>query len=231
MSTITLDTPEGTIDALVGTPAGAGPWPGVVIVHDAIGYGPDKEAVSERVAAAGYLAVTPNLYARGGRARCITSVMRAALTRQGPPIDDIMAARRYLVDRTDCTGTVGIAGFCIGGQFALILSPRGFAAAAPFYGTPLPKNLADTLRGACPIVASFGAKDPLGRGAPAALNRAVADEQIDADIKVYPDAGHSFANQLPAQALLRVTGFGYNDAVAEDAWKRVFTFFDAHLRG
>ncbi|MFI2837651.1 dienelactone hydrolase family protein [Mycolicibacterium sp. PDY-3] len=231
MSTITLDTPEGTIDALVGTPEGAGPWPGVVIVHDAIGYGPDKEAVSERVAAAGYLAVTPNLYARGGRARCITSVMRAALTRQGPPIDDIMAARRYLVDRTDCTGTVGIAGFCMGGQFALILSPRGFAAAAPFYGTPLPKNLADTLRGACPIVASFGAKDPLGRGAPAALNRAVADEQIDADIKVYPDAGHSFANQLPAQALLRVTGFGYNDAVAEDAWKRVFTFFDAHLRG
>ncbi|CDQ43013.1 dienelactone hydrolase family protein [Mycolicibacterium neoaurum] len=231
MSTITLETPEGTIDALVGTPAGTGPWPGVVIVHDAIGYGPDKEAVSERVAAAGYLAVTPNLYSRGGRARCITSVMRAALTRQGPPIDDIMAARRYLVDRTDCTGTVGIAGFCMGGQFALILSPRGFAAAAPFYGTPLPKNLADTLRGACPIVASFGAKDPLGRGAPAALNRAVADEQIDADIKVYPDAGHSFANQLPAQALLRVTGFGYNDAVAEDAWKRVFTFFDAHLRG
>ena len=184
MSTITLDTPEGTIDALVGTPAGAGPWPGVVIVHDAIGYGPDKEAVSERVAAAGYLAVTPNLYARGGRARCITSVMRAALTRQGPPIDDIMAARRYLVDRTDCTGTVGIAGFCMGGQFALILSPRGFAAAAPFYGTPLPKNLADTLRGACPIVASFGAKDPLGRGAPAALNRAVADQQIDACNKI-----------------------------------------------
>ncbi|MGN7781053.1 dienelactone hydrolase family protein [Mycolicibacterium sp. 22603] len=231
MSTITLETPAGPIDALVGTPAGAGPWPGVVIVHDALGYRPDKEAISERVAAAGYLAITPNLYARGGRARCITAVMRAALTKQGPAIDDILAARRYLVERADCTGTVGIAGFCMGGQFALILSPEGFGAAAPFYGTPLPKNLADTLRGACPIVASFGAKDPLGRGAPAALNKAVAAEQIDADIKVYPDAGHSFANQLPAQALLRVTGFGYNEAVAEDAWKRVFSFFDAHLRG
>lgn len=231
MSTITLETPAGPIDALVGTPAGAGPWPGVVIVHDAMGYRPDKEAISERVAAAGYLAITPNLYARGGRARCITAVMRAALTKQGPAIDDILAARRYLVERADCTGTVGIAGFCMGGQFALILSPEGFGAAAPFYGTPLPKNLADTLRGACPIVASFGAKDPLGRGAPAALNKAVAAEQIDADIKVYPDAGHSFANQLPAQALLRVTGFGYNEAVAEDAWKRVFSFFDAHLRG
>lgn len=230
MTTITLDTPGGPIDALVDIPTGAGPWPGVVIVHDAIGYQPDKEAVSERVAAAGYLAITPNLYARGGRARCITKVMRAALTRQGPAIEDILAAREYLTGRDDCTGSVGIAGFCMGGQFALILSPRGFGAAAPFYGTPLPKNLEDTLRGACPIVASFGAKDPLGRGAPAKLNKAVAAEQIAADVKVYPDAGHSFANQLPAQGLMRVTGFGYNEAVAEDAWERVFAFFQTHLR-
>lgn len=231
MPTIDLDTPAGPIDALVDLPEGPGPWPGVVVVHDAIGYQPDKEAVSARIAAAGYLSITPNLYARGGRARCITKVMRAALTRQGPAIEDILAARDYLRDRPDCTGVVGIAGFCMGGQFALILSPKGFGAAAPFYGTPLPKNLEDTLAGACPIVASFGAKDPLGRGAPAKLNKAVAAQKIDADIEVYPNAGHSFANQLPAQALLRVTGFGYNEAVAEDAWQRVFAFFETHLRG
>ncbi|MCF6390732.1 dienelactone hydrolase family protein [Mycobacterium sp. MBM] len=231
MPTIELDTPAGPIDALVDLPEGPGPWPGVVVVHDAIGYQPDKEAVSARIAAAGYLSITPNLYARGGRARCITKVMRAALTRQGPAIEDILAARDYLRDRPDCTGVVGIAGFCMGGQFALILSPKGFGAAAPFYGTPLPKNLEDTLAGACPIVASFGAKDPLGRGAPAKLNKAVAAQKIDADIEVYPNAGHSFANQLPAQALLRVTGFGYNEAVAEDAWQRVFAFFETHLRG
>lgn len=230
MSSIELDTPAGPIDALVDVPDGEGPWPGVVVVHDAIGYQPDKEAVSARIAAAGYLTVTPNLYARGGRARCITAVMRAALTRHGAAIDDILAARDYLRDRPDSTGVVGIAGFCMGGQFALILSPKGFGAAAPFYGTPLPKNLQDTLAGACPIVASFGAKDPLGRGAPAKLNKAVAAQGIDADIKVYPNTGHSFANQLPAQALLRVTGFGYNEAVAEDAWQRVFGFFETHLR-
>ncbi|GAA2559669.1 dienelactone hydrolase family protein [Mycolicibacterium diernhoferi] len=231
MPSIELDTPAGPIDALVDIPEGDGPWPGVVVVHDAIGYQPDKEAVSERIAAAGYLAVTPNLYARGGRARCISTVMRAALTKQGPAIEDIAAARDYLQGRPDCTGTVGIAGFCMGGQFALIMSPAGFGASAPFYGTPLPKNLEQTLQGACPIVASFGARDPLGRGAPAKLNRAVAAHGIAADIKVYPGAGHSFANQLPAQSLLRVTGFGYNEAVAEDAWQRVFAFFDEHLRG
>ncbi|WP_395307186.1 dienelactone hydrolase family protein [Mycobacterium sp. AMU20-3851] len=230
MPSIELDTPAGPIDALVDIPEGDGPWPGVVVVHDAIGYQPDKEAVSERIAAAGYLAVTPNLYARGGRARCITKVMRAALTKQGPAIEDISAARDYLRGRPDCTGTVGIAGFCMGGQFALIMSPKGFGASAPFYGTPLPKNLEQTLTGACPIVASFGARDPIGRGAPAKLNRAVEAHGIAADIKVYPGAGHSFANQLPAQSLLRVTGFGYNEAVAEDAWQRVFAFFETHLR-
>lgn len=230
MATIELDTPAGPIDALVDVPEGQGPWPGVVVVHDAIGYQPDKEAVSARIAAAGYLTITPNLYARGGRARCITKVMRAALTKQGPAIEDIVAARDYLQARPDCTGTVGIAGFCMGGQFALIMSPKGFGASAPFYGTPLPKNLEETLSGACPIVASFGARDPIGRGAPAKLNKAVEANGIAADVKVYPNAGHSFANQLPAQALMRVTGFGYNEAVAEDAWTRVFAFFDTHLR-
>lgn len=230
MSTIELDTPGGPIDALLDVPEGRGPWPGVVVVHDAIGYQPDKEAVSARIAAAGYLTITPNLYARGGRARCITKVMRAALTKQGPAIEDLLAARDYLRDRPDSTGIVGIAGFCMGGQFALILSPKGFGASAPFYGTPLPKNLEDTLSGACPIVASFGARDPIGRGAPAKLNKAVEAQGIAADVKVYPNAGHSFANQLPAQALMRVTGFGYNEAVAEDAWRRVFDFFETHLR-
>ncbi|KAA0113281.1 dienelactone hydrolase family protein [Mycolicibacterium sp. P9-22] len=229
MSSIELDTPAGPIDALVDVPEGQGPWPGVVVVHDAIGYQPDKEAVSARIAAAGYLTITPNLYARGGRARCITKVMRAALTKQGPAIEDLLAARDYLRDRPDSTGVVGIAGFCMGGQFALILSAKGFGASAPFYGTPLPKNLEETLSGACPIVASFGARDPIGRGAPAKLNKAVAANGIAADVKVYPNAGHSFANQLPAQALMRVTGFGYNEAVAEDAWSRVFDFFETHL--
>ena len=230
MPSIELDTPAGPIDALVDVPDGQGPWPGVVVVHDAIGYQPDKEAVSARIAAAGYLTITPNLYARGGRARCITKVMRAALTKQGPAIEDLLAARDYLRYRPDSTGVVGIVGFCMGGQFALILSPKGFGASAPFYGTPLPKNLEETLSGACPIVASFGARDPIGRGAPAKLNKAVEAQGIAADVKVYPNAGHSFANQLPAQALMRVTGFGYNEAVAEDAWSRVFDFFETHLK-
>jgi carboxymethylenebutenolidase len=66
VQTITIDTPAGPIDALLSIPDGTGPWPGVVIVHDAFGYGPDNERISRKVAAAGYVAITPNLFARGG---------------------------------------------------------------------------------------------------------------------------------------------------------------------
>jgi carboxymethylenebutenolidase len=229
VATITIDAPDGPINALLGVPEGEGPWPGVVVIHDAFGYGPDNESISSRIAAAGYLALTPNLYSRGGRARCITRVFRELLSKRGRALDDILAARDHLRAMPQSTGSVGIAGFCMGGQFALVMSPKGFAASAPFYGTPLPRHLSATLDGACPIVASFGRRDPLGIGAPARLRKVVADKGITADIKVYPDAGHSFANQLPGQPLLRVTGFGYNEAATQDAWSRVFAFFGEHL--
>ena len=72
MPSIELETPAGPIAALRDIPEGSGPWPGVVVVHDAFGYQPDKEAISERIAGAGFLALTPNLFARGGWARCVT---------------------------------------------------------------------------------------------------------------------------------------------------------------
>ncbi|MGV0790931.1 dienelactone hydrolase family protein [Mycolicibacterium sp. XJ1819] len=230
MPTINVETPGGPIDALLSVPDGAGPWPGVVVVHDAIGYGPDNEATSARIAAAGFVSVTPNLYSRGGRARCITRVFRELLSQRGRAVDDILAARDHLQAMTECTGAVGLVGFCMGGQFALVLAAKGFGASAPFYGTPLPRRLSETLDGACPIVASFGRRDPLGIGAPDRLRKITADKGIPADIKVYPDAGHSFANQLPAQPLMKITGFGYHEAATEDAYRRVFAFFDEHLR-
>jgi carboxymethylenebutenolidase len=156
-------------------------------------------------------------------------VFRELLTKRGRALDDILAARDHLRGDPTCSGRVGIAGFCMGGQFVLVMSPQGFSAAAPFYGTPLPRDLSETLDGACPIVASFGGRDPLGRGAPEKLQRVLEQKNIVNDVKLYPGAGHSFANELPAQPLLRITGFGYDAAATEDAWARVFAFFREHL--
>lgn len=229
VTTVRVETSDGPIDALLALPSGDGPHPGVVVVHDAMGFSPDHEAVVARVASAGYVVLAPNMYSRGGRRKCMTRVFRDALAQHGRAFDDLIAARDHLIALPECSGAVAIAGFCMGGQFALLLGAGNFAVAAPFYGTPLPKNLDRSLNASCPVVASFGARDPLGRKAPEKLRAVVEAKGVPADIKVYPQAGHSFANRLPAQPLLRVTGFGYDDAATEDAWRRVFDFFAEHL--
>ena len=96
VTTIEIATPAGPIDALLDVPEGQGPWPGVVVIHDAIGYGSDKESINARVARAGYIALTPNLFARGGWARCVVKVMRDLSSKRGPALDDVLAARDHL---------------------------------------------------------------------------------------------------------------------------------------
>lgn len=207
---------------------GAGPWPGVVVVHDLFGLGNDIRSITARFAAAGYLAVAPDLYSRGGRLRCMRATLAQVQRGFGEAFADIEAARELLRSRDDCTGAVGIAGFCMGGGFALLLAP-GFDASAPYYGM-LPRD-SSALDEACPIVASFGADDRTLRGAAAQLEQQLEERGIPHDVEEYPGAGHAFANQFPGPfgALARVAGFGYRQDAAEDAWRRVTRFFAEHL--
>jgi len=160
---LTISTPNGLIDGYLAVPSvevsGEGPWPGVVVVHDALGFNDDVRQIAGRFATAGYVAIVPNLYARGGALRCIRGVFKALNAGSGPAFDDIEAARRLIAGRGDCTGRIGVVGFCLGGGFALLTAARGFQASAPYYGM-LPKDLA-LLDGACPVVSSFGKKAQL----------------------------------------------------------------------
>lgn len=231
MPEISMDTTDGPIRATLATPAGEGPWPAVVVVHDMLGLSADIKNITRRIADQGYLVLAPNLYSRGGAARCVTRVFRELTRREGRAIDDLLAARTALIDREDCTGAVAIVGFCMGGGFALAMAPQGFDVSAPFYGV-LPRHLDQALNGSCPIVASFGARDPILRGAGSALDRSLERLGVAHDIKTYPGVGHSFANRLPVPApLLRITGFAYGPEETEDAWRRVFAFLNAHLPG
>jgi carboxymethylenebutenolidase len=231
----TITTQDGTIDGYLAVPqrevSGAGPWPGVVVVHDAVGMSDDTRGITARFATAGYLALAPNLYARGGRARCVRGVFRELMAGTGRAHDDLDAARVALAGRADCTGKVGIAGFCMGGGFAILGATRDFDASAPYYGM-LPRDTS-VLDGACPIVASFGARDRLPgmKGAADRLDRVLTEYDVPHDVREYPKAGHSFANRMagPLNALLRVGGFAYHHESSEDAWRRVLAFFASHL--
>lgn len=234
MSTVTVPTPHGPIDAVLESPADAAtaPWPGVVVVHDALGVGRDIRDITARIAGHGYLTLTPDLYSRGGRTRCVARVLRELVGGAGRAVEDLVAARELLAARSDCTGKVGVVGFCMGGGFALVLATEGFDVAAPFYG-PLPRHLDEALRGACPIVGSYGARDPMLWNAGRRLDAALERVGVEHDVETYPRVGHSFANRLvtgsATGALLRVAGMGYDAEQSADAWRRVFAFFDAHL--
>ena len=213
-------------------PVGPGPFPGVVVLQDAFGMTDYLRDHTDRLAAAGYVSVAPRLYsAHGGGPRCVAAVMRSMSSLEGSVFADIDAARGWLADRDDCTGRVGVIGFCQGGGFALLSAARyDFAAAAPNYGQ-VPTDAERELEGACPMVASFGAKDPALRGHPERLAGALDALGVEYDLKTYPDAGHSFLERLPAQSVVRFAGLGYHQPSAEDAWGRILRFFATHLAG
>lgn len=214
-------------------PVGEGPWPGIVVLHEAFGLDDDVREHTDRLAAAGYLAVAPDLFTAGGAVRCLRTTFRSLMRGEGEVFGDIDAARAFLAAREDCTGRVGVIGFCMGGGFALLTAPRGFDAAAPNYG-PLPQGDLETfLRGACPVIASYGARDRGLKGAAGKVDAVLTDLGVPHDVKEYPDAAHGFLNRVnlgPFSPLARVGGFGYHHPSAEDAWGRILRFFDTHLR-
>lgn len=215
-------------------PAGAGPWPGVVVLFEAFGVDDVGLRQVERLAAAGYLALMPDLYSQGGARRCLVSTFRSLTSGEGRVYQDIEAARQWLVDSPDCTGTVGTIGFCMGGGFALMTANRGFDAAAVNYGA-LPKDLDSVLAGACPIVGSYGGRDRSLKGAAAKLEAGLERAGVPHDVKEYPDASHSFLNDAEVgprvlRPLIRVTGMGPEPVSAADAWERIEAFFGEHLQ-
>jgi carboxymethylenebutenolidase len=232
MPDTTVPAADGApLKACLAIPAGAGPRPGAVVIQDAPGLTRAVREHAGRLALCGYLAAAPDLYTRGGRLRCAQATMRSLFSGQGLACDDIGGSRRWLLGRGDCSGRVGVVGFCLGGGFALVTAGRGFDASAPNYGQ-LPKNLDAALGGACPVVGSYGARDRMLKGAAAKLEAALTDRGIPHDVKEYPDAGHSFLEQFPVGPLapvLRVAGLGYEAASADDAWRRIRAFFDEHL--
>ena len=216
-------------------PEGQGPWPGGGVVHE--GFGSDEVMVrqAERLAEAGYLALLPDLYSDGGKRRCLVPTFLAMLSGRGRAHADIEAARRTLTARPDCTGAVGLIGFCMGGAFALLAANNGgYEAVSTNYGI-LPRDLDRALADACPVVASYGARDRSLKGAAAKLDAALTRAGVPHDVKEYPEAGHSFLNDAEnaprlLRPLTRVANIGPEPEAAADAWARIEAFFARHLK-
>ncbi|WP_028276394.1 dienelactone hydrolase family protein [Arthrobacter sp. I3] len=217
----------------LATPQGEGPFPAVLMVHEAFGLDDITVRHADRMAAAGYLTLAVDLYSDGGARRCLVATIRALSAGEGRAFTDLAAARDWLRETGRTTGKIGVIGFCMGGGFALLLANDGFDAAAVNYGRR-PKDPGEALAGTCPIVANFGGRDRTLPGEAAKLAAVLDGLGVENDVKEFPHAGHAFLNDVETgpkvlRPLMRVMGIGPDPESAPEAWQRIEDHFAKHL--
>ena len=230
---------RGEMPVYLAVPEGDGPWPGVILVHDIFGMTTDLKNQADWLASEGFIAAAPDLQYWGLQLRCLFATLRQMSARKGSLFNDMVTVQSWLASREDCTGKIGVMGFCLGGGFAVLLSSGfGFDASSVNYGG-VPEDAMELLAESCPVVGSFGGKDHGLSEAPVTLKQVLTVHGIDHDVTVYPDAGHGFLNDHDPDDIPRWASLmggssedtGYHDTSANEARQKIVAFFDSHLQG
>jgi carboxymethylenebutenolidase len=240
LDTAALDFPgDGVrVKGYAAWPASAEPLPGLVVIPDVRGLTDHFRDVGRRFASEGFFTLVVDLYSREGAPDLpdMASVFAWIESLPDPRVlGDVAAAVRHLATRSEVRGDrIGITGFCMGGQYALMAACTvpGLAACVSWYGMlryteqnerkpASPLDLAPQL--GCPYLGLFGADDALIPNADVAELRAtLARERKRFEIVSYPGAGHAFFNDTRPDA--------YRPEAAKDAWPRAVAFLRRHLR-
>ncbi len=203
-------------------PEGAGPFPAVVVIHEIFGLNENIKDIARRFANEGYVALAVDLFAGRNRAICMFRFLAVSFTNSlnHIGIHDLKNTLTYLSQQPGVDANrLGAIGFCMGGGYAIAwaCTDDRLKAIAPYYGVN-PRPLEAVAR-SCPVVGSYPEKD-FTAGMGKRLDAELDKHQIEHDIKVYPDAKHSFFNDL---------GPNHNEAASKDAWARVMAFFKAKI--
>ena len=218
-------------------PQSAVPLPGLVIIPDVRGLTEHYRDIARRFAGEGFFAFAVDLYSREGAPDLPDMAAIFACIQALPDprvLGDVGAAVQYLARRPDVRAErIGITGYCLGGQYALMAacSVPGLAACVSWYGMlryaehnerkPVsPLELAPRL--ACPYLGLFGAEDALIPNADVEELRAILTREGKTfAIHRYAGAGHAFFNDTRPDA--------YRPDAAADAWPRAVDFLRTHL--
>ena len=227
------------IDAYFARPFGAGPYPGVVVIHHMPGWDDAHKEIGRRFAHNGYAAIVPNLHFREGKAtpeENSASIRAAGGMPDDRTMGDVQAAINYLRELPYVNGKVGVIGFCSGGRQAYLAACtlRGIDAVAVCYGggvvakpeeiTPrqpvAPIDLTKDLQ--CPLLGLFGIEDKR----PSPEDAAKTEEALKRfgktyEFHMYPKAGHGFFYYHRPS---------YRQEQAADGWQKLFAFLETHLQ-
>jgi carboxymethylenebutenolidase len=194
-------------------PQGDPPWPGVVVLMEGNGMSAQLLRVCERLAAAGYGAIAPDLFHRTGGSDPDKLPDQFMALRTDEAIDDVRGCIGEL--RRRGASSIGVTGFCMGGRltYEMSLADLDVHAAAPFYGAGIGRLLGEPR---CPVRLFFGGTDEwVPRDEIAAV-----EAHHPGQVVVYESAGHGF---------MRDGSDAYDEAAATDAWSQLLTFFGEYL--
>lgn len=206
----------------LATPA-AGKGPGVLVLQEWWGLVGHIKNVCDRFAAEGFTALAPDLYhgktaSEPDEAGKLFMALNIAQAEK-----DLRAAATTLLQHSS-TRTVGVVGFCMGGQLALFAATlnQAFGACVNFYGIH-PNVKPDYSKLSGPALGLFAETDQfVTPQAAREVDAAIKKAGKQSEIHIYPNVGHAFFNDERPDA--------YNKAAAEDAWRRTLAFFRQHVK-
>jgi carboxymethylenebutenolidase len=215
---------SGKMRGYLAKPVSAtGKLPGVLVVHENRGLNPHIEDIARRLALDNFVAFAPDaLTPLGGypgdedKAREVFPKLDQAKTRE-----DFVAAAAYLKGRPDCTGKIGVVGFCYGGGIANMLATRlpDLGGAVPFYGNQ--PSAEDAAKIKAPLLIHYAETDDRINAGWPAYETALKAANVKYEMFKYPGTQHGFNNDTTPR---------YDAAAAKLAWQRTVDFFNKNLR-
>jgi len=193
----------GSFDAYVAVPP-SGSGPAIIVLQEIFGVNKALRDVVDYYAEEGYVAIAPDLFWRfsprielghtpADFEKAFDYYQRFNADTAVKDIAQTVSAARTLAE---CTGKVGVLGFCLGGKLAYLTAARvGVDCAVSYYGVGIEQALDEAPNVKCPVVFHFGDKDDYAPPAAAAQVKAAFAGRQDVEVYMYPGAGHAFASK------------------------------------
>jgi len=196
--------------------------PGIVVVHENRGLNPYIEDVGRRAALEGFISLAPDaLTPLGGYPGNDDDGRTLQKKRdRDEMLEDFIAAYKYLQSHEDCTGKVGVVGFCFGGWISNMMAVQipTLSAAVPYYGSQPSKE--DVAKINAPLLLQYAGLDKRVNAGWPDYEIALKENNKEHTAFIYPDVNHGFHNNTTPR---------YDEAAASLSWERTIDFFKEKL--